>query len=189
MRLLFATCVHHMFRIEAVWHGRNLKGEKADRGIPGSFVSPYPQRFLGILRIPNGSSVSHVSPMDSPDSPYRQWILCILISFPTSLLTTTYSYCILVLKYYIVGTLRSSSAVLWGYLCVLKCYIMGASLGPHVLYYGGTLRPSWPIPLAVVRILIRQLALYLCVCPQGRSSNLQWTDLVDRLDAHYLLFW
>ncbi len=65
---------------------------------------------------------------------------------------------------------------------------MGVSLGPYVPFYGGTLRPSWPIRLAVVRILIRQWTLYLSVRPQGRSSNLQSTDLVDRPDAHYFLF-
>ena len=69
----------------------------------------------------------------------------------------------------------------------MKDHIIRASLCSHVLYYGDALTPSWPIPLAVARILTRQSTLYLRVCPQGITLNLHSTDLTDRLDAHYLL--
>ncbi len=46
---------------------------------------------------------------------------------------------------YYGGILRFSSPILWGYLQVLKSYIMEVTLGPQVLYYGGTFRSSSPI--------------------------------------------
>jgi len=45
---------------------------------------------------------------------------------------------------YYGSILRSSSPIPWGYLQILKSYIVGLPLGPQVPYYGGTFRSSSP---------------------------------------------
>ncbi len=54
---------------------------------------------------------------------------------------------------YYGSILRFSSPILWGYLQVLKSYIMEVTLGPQVLYYGGTFRSSSPILWEYLQVL------------------------------------